>query len=270
VRDDVTRDRGKLSLDDLLVCPVCKGQLRMEADSQSVPCIVCGRTYCRLGAALDFLPDTAPDADVAARWPLWEQLESNAVVAYENDPSGNLSISPRRDYAAFTAFAELDGIVLDVGCGPQSLPWYASALSGAFVGIDPLIGSPDREFAFVRGLGEYLPFRAAAFDRVLFTTSLDHLLVPERALAEARRVVNPAGNICIWFAEAATSAARDGVASNAWYDALEVPAGAADRFHAARFDLGLVRDLIAAVGLVVVDMERLDGTPSIFIRARSA
>ncbi|HEY8645026.1 MAG TPA: class I SAM-dependent methyltransferase [Gaiellaceae bacterium] len=230
-------------------------------------CLGCRREYVRHGALLDFLPSEPPDDDVATQWPLWEELEQNGSVAYQNDPSGNLSVAPRKDCAAFRAFAQLEGLVLDVGCGPQPLPWYGTAFDGTFVGIDPLVGASPRAFAFVRGLGEYLPFRSDVFDRVLFTTSLDHVIVPHRALAEARRVVRPGGHVCIWFAEGSSAATTRTAPSNAWYDELKVPDGAVDRFHAVRFTEGLVEELVKDAGLSVVEMERFDNTPSIFLRA---
>ena len=57
-----------------------------------------------------------------------------------------------------------------------------------FVGVDPLRGAQPRAFAFAQAIAEYLPFRDGVFDRVLFATSIDHVLLPELALAEARRV----------------------------------------------------------------------------------
>jgi ubiquinone/menaquinone biosynthesis C-methylase UbiE len=41
------------------------------------------------------------------------------------------------------------------------------------------------------------------FDRVLFATSIDHVLVPELALAEAYRVASRGGTVCIWLGEVA-------------------------------------------------------------------
>lgn len=252
-------------LRDVLACPVCHRAL--VVGDGGAACTGCGRRYGRDGeGVIDFLPDPVPDADVAEQWPLWEQLEHNGSVAYEQDPQNNLSIGPRADYQAFAEWARLDGLVLDVGCGPQSLPWYGKSVRGTLVGIDPLRGAARREFAFVRGVGEYLPFGDASFDRVLFTTSIDHVLVPVRALAEAARAVAPTGQICIWFGEQAASTKSPDRPSHSWYDALEVPNGAVDRFHARRFTADVMRELIAEAGLELVEMKRLPDTASIFLR----
>ena len=77
-------------------------------------------------------------------------------------------------------------------------------LDGRLVGIDPLRGERSREFEFVQGLAEYLPFRDRTFDRVLFATSIDHVLVPELALAEAYRVTRLRGWVCVWLGEVPT------------------------------------------------------------------
>jgi SAM-dependent methyltransferase len=254
------------SLAEFLACPVCHYSL--DEGASGVSCGSCGRHYTITDGVLDFLPDPVPDNDVAEHWPLWEQLEHNASIAYDNDPQGNLSITPRDDYAAFAEFARLDGIVLDVGCGPQKFPWYGSSVRGTLIGIDPLLGRVPRGFAFVRGVAEYLPFREEAFDRVLFATSIDHVLVPARALSEAGRVAKRGGEICIWFGEGSASTAKPVSRSNPWYDALEVPAGAVDRFHARRFTVDVIRGLIADAGLEISELERLDGTPSVFLRVR--
>jgi SAM-dependent methyltransferase len=171
-------------LAEILGCPVCHATL---ADAR---CTACGRA-CPDG-------DHTPDNGLKPTWGLWEQPLANGAEVYDGDPVNNLSVGDRKDARAFAEFSRLTGRVLDVGCGPQARPSYAEA--DQFVGIDPLRGG-DREFAFVQGIAEYLPFRDDVFDRVLFATSLDHMLSPKRALAEARRVLKPDGLVCVWHGE---------------------------------------------------------------------
>lgn len=230
-------------------------------------CAHCGRTYGTTNGVLDFVPAAPPDADVEERRPLWEELERNGLVSYEHDPTANLSVGPREDASAFFEFAQLEGLVLDVGCGPQRLPSYAREFAGTLVGIDPLLGELPRDFAFVRGIGEYLPFRDDLFDRVLFATSLDHTLSPRRALAEAHRVVKPSGTIAVWFGEPRE---RDisPEESQDWYERLSVPEGAADRFHAVRLDRELARTYLADAALILLEIRPEDGG-NVFMRART-
>ena len=156
---------------DLLVCPVCHAALEPRAGG--VTCSGCAREFVERGSSLDLTPNPPPDADVAERWPLWEQLQHNFLVAAEEIPEASLSVGPREDALEFARFAALEGLVLDVGCGPQRHPSYAINFPGRFVGMDPVPGEPEREFEFVQAVGEYPPFADDTFDRVLFATSLD-------------------------------------------------------------------------------------------------
>jgi SAM-dependent methyltransferase len=229
-------------------------------------CTACRRSFDSDGAVVDFTPQPLPDGDVVARRPLWEEVERNGLAGYEADPEHNLSVTEREVTKAFGRFAGLQGLVLDVGCGPQPQPSYAREVAGTLVGIDPLRGALRREFEFVQGLGEYLPFRADVFDRVLFATTLDHMLSPRRALLEAGRVTRPDGEIAVWCGDETTKPKFTGVSAD-WYERLDVPDGAQDRFHVERLDRGEVLDLVADAGLEVVE-EAAVQAGSIFVRAR--
>jgi SAM-dependent methyltransferase len=186
---------------------------------------------------------------------IWETLQRNGEASYLNDPERNLGVGPRADFLAFAEFSRFRGNVLDVGCGPQKLPTHMAASSGPdvfFCGIDPLVGDQPRGFAFVRGLGEYLPFRAALFDQVLFVTSLDHFLDPTPPLIEARRVLSPGGEVCVWIGEKDKNAPRP-AASPDWYRRLEVPGDAQDAFHYRRFGIEDFERFVAGAGLAIAD-----------------
>lgn len=252
-------------LESLLACPVCHADPLRQAEG-ALSCPRCGRSFESLQGVLDFTPRPLPDGDIDARLPLWEQVERNGLVGYEADPEHNLSVTEREITTAFGRFARLEGLVLDVGCGPQPQPSYAREFEGRLVGIDPLSGADRRAFEFVQGLGEYLPFRAGVFDRVLFATTLDHMLSPRRALLEAGRVTRPGGEIAVWCGDERTKPAFAG-ASAPWYDSLDIPEGAQDRFHVARLNRDSVLELLAETGLAVVE-ESADEAGSVFVRAR--
>ena len=286
-----------MQLSTILVCPVCHGPL------DGVDCARCGRAYGAQEGVMDLTPVPPPDDEVLERWDLWEALQANGASAYERDPPNNLSLGEREDVRAFARFAQLEGRVLDVGCGPQELPSYATRLNGEFVGIDPLMGRQPRRFAFVKGIAEYLPFADATFDRVLFATSIDHVLSPQLAVAEAARVTRPGGDVVVWVAEPPpprssrdrarqavrwlmhgelrpiARAIRAALPERSLGDAMvrvrtagatmtfEVPEGAVDAFHFSHPDAALIEQWLRAAGLAVDAIER-PLPEQCFIRAR--
>lgn len=288
-----------MPLRDIIACPVCHAAL------DGVQCAGCGRTYSARDGVLDLTPVPPPDGDVRDRWGLWEALQANGEQAYEIDPPSSLSVGEREDVRAFARFAQLAGRVLDVGCGPQALPSYAAGLTGELVGIDPLAGVQPRGFEFVKGIAEYLPFGDATFDRVLFATSIDHMLSPSLAVREAARVTKAGGAVVVWFGEpAAPPSLREraaeagrllrrgelGAVARGIRTALRrdpspqevatvqtpgatmtfaVPAGAIDAFHFAHPDAPAIEGWLRAASLTIEATERpLPG--HCFVRARRA
>lgn len=280
------------SPEDLLACPVCGGPL--DVLGRTPRCARCDREFKR-AEWLDLTPIPPPDAEVLAKWPLWEALQANFVAAAAAVPEHSLSVTARPDADAFQTFCAFSGTVLDVGCGPQTLPTYADVASCRFVGIDPLAGSHERAFEFVQGLGEYLPFRSESFDQVLFATSLDHMLVPRRALSEARRLIRPGGSITVWFGEvdrpiaepdptangghlrrarerigAMIDRLRPGEATEeepAYLAALAQPEGAVDKFHVEHPRKSQIERWFAELDLELAAVEQIDFANGCFMRA---
>ena len=89
-----------------------------------------------------------------------------------------------------------DGLVLDVGSGRNKAPYLSRC--GRPVALDPLVPE-NRDFEFVRGVGEFLPFRIGVFAGSVTATTLDHCMKPSLVLREMRRVTMPDGRICIWI-----------------------------------------------------------------------
>ncbi|HZM77439.1 MAG TPA: methyltransferase domain-containing protein [Candidatus Limnocylindrales bacterium] len=106
--------------------------------------------------------------------------------------------------------------VLEVGCGPGPV---ARALAGwpgvaEVVGVDPspLFIAKARELAaglpqvsFEVGDALSLPLKDSSFDVVVFHTTLCHIPGPERALAEALRVLRPGGTLAIFDGDYSTT-----------------------------------------------------------------
>lgn len=106
--------------------------------------------------------------------------------------------------------------VLDAGCGTGVLTRRLAGLPGIgrVVGVDPASSLLRRARELAAGLGnvEYLeadsralPFADACFDAVVFDSTLSHVEQPERALAEAFRVLRPSGLLAVLDGDYATT-----------------------------------------------------------------
>ena len=97
------------------------------------------------------------------------------------------------------------GRVLEIGVGSGlNLPHY-SAAAEEIVGVDPsgkllemagrLVAQAPCPVTLAQESAEALPFEENSFDTVLTTWTLCSIEAPERALAEMRRVLRPAGRL---------------------------------------------------------------------------
>jgi SAM-dependent methyltransferase len=89
--------------------------------------------------------------------------------------------------------------VLDVACGPGYVSAATKKLGAIPTGVDfseKMIAIAKRmfpEISFMRGDAQDLPFEDASFDRVLMNFGLLHVSHPEKACAEACRVLKRGG-----------------------------------------------------------------------------
>jgi ubiquinone/menaquinone biosynthesis C-methylase UbiE len=90
-------------------------------------------------------------------------------------------------------------LILDVGCGPGYVSAGAKERGAVPMGLDfcqQMIEIAKRKspgIEFCEGDAQNLPFADATFDRVVSGFALLHLATPERACAEACRVLKPGG-----------------------------------------------------------------------------
>jgi ubiquinone/menaquinone biosynthesis C-methylase UbiE len=121
----------------------------------------------------------------------------------------------RRTFLAGIAFPE-NARVLEVGCGTGVLTRVLALWPnvGVVVGVDvaPSLLDKARTLAvdlpnltFREADGRSLPFEDGTFNVVVFDSTLTHVPVPERALAEAFRVLRPLGWLAIFDGDYVTT-----------------------------------------------------------------
>lgn len=94
---------------------------------------------------------------------------------------------------------ELQGKVLDIGCGILKRPAYMPKCDHIeFHGIDPFEGEYERDFEFKQATGEQIPYPDNTFTAALFMSSLDHTVSPLKSLHEAHRVLKQHGKLYVW------------------------------------------------------------------------
>jgi SAM-dependent methyltransferase len=133
---------------------------------------------------------------------LWLQCQEAGEKTYEQEPIQNLAIEGHRSVGMFDSFVScyLKGNILDIGCGPQRLPYYLKNYPLEHIaGIDPIGEPKDRDFKFIKGFAEFLPWDDNSFDRVIVSTSLDHMIHLEKALDEIYRVLKKDGLFITWL-----------------------------------------------------------------------
>lgn len=205
-----------------------------------------------LAGCLARLRELAPAACAA-----WERLLAVNADAYAGFPVDSCSVRGHPLAEKFRGFLRpyLAGAVLDIGCGPQPVPEYLAGYPTARVaGLDPL--PAPHPFVFVQGAAEFLPWADRTFDTVVVATSLDHVLLLDRALREIRRVLRPGGTFVTWVSFQPGAAA---------YDPYRPDVRPVDEYHLFHFDRPWFE---AAVGADFAPVEMFDLMGSTFVSLR--
>ncbi|HET7853370.1 MAG TPA: methyltransferase domain-containing protein [Candidatus Methylomirabilis sp.] len=138
-------------------------------------------------------PPIDPEAFRAFEHEGWERVPQRYHNAFASLTSQ--TIAPLLDALGATTGVRL----LDVATGPGYAAAAAAERGAKVIGIDfaPAMVAEARQryptVDFREGDAEDLPFPEASFDAVIMNFGLLHLARPERALAEAHRVLHPEG-----------------------------------------------------------------------------
>ena len=147
------------------------------------------------------------DLDATAQERLADVLETRGA-----DPRQQ---AMRQVFLADVAFPD-NARVLEVGCGTGVLTRTLARRPGvgSVVGVDPAPFLLERarklagdlaNVTFEEADGRALPFTDETFDAVVFDSTLSHVPGPERALAEAFRVLRPGGVLAVFDGDYATT-----------------------------------------------------------------
>lgn len=135
-------------------------------------------------------------------------------------------------------------LILDVGCGPGYVSAAAAERGAIPTGLDfsqEMIAIARKMFPgieFREGDAQNLPFAGASFDRVLANFALLHVAHPERACAEACRVLKPGGKFgfTVWAPATESPYAKiidDAVEAHANME-VDLPEGPPHHLYAGR------------------------------------
>lgn len=125
-----------------------------------------------------------------------------------------------KDYMSSVSIPD-GAAVLEVGCGTGPVCRFIAGLAkvAKVVGVDPspALLARARELAdgidgldFEEGDGASLRFDDASFDVVVFHTLLSHIPQPETVLAEALRILKPAGTLALCDGDFSTTTVQTG------------------------------------------------------------
>lgn len=163
------------------------------------------------------------------------------------------------------------GKILDVGCGSGFAAEHCATgrpdLRVSGVDVAPALIEYARkkrpQFHFETAPGEALPFPDESFDAVLSLDTIEHLVHPARALAEARRVLKKNGSLIILVV-----LEHHPVFRVIWWLWMRLKGKVWHGAHLRVFSKKYLRSLVADAGFTIVKEQNLFAGMSVLLKAR--
>ncbi|MFN2137014.1 MAG: methyltransferase domain-containing protein [Candidatus Promineifilaceae bacterium] len=130
------------------------------------------------------------------------EVRHSSAAAARGEPSYVWRSGQERRLRMIREWADLDGRVLDNGCGLgaylQAFAPYSTARYGLEIETDRAATALATADGIVQGVGEHIPFASNSFDLVFSNEVIEHVQNDALYAAEMVRVVRPGGRLLIF------------------------------------------------------------------------
>jgi len=170
-----------------LACPACHAAL--DDRRELLRCNACGREYSMVEGRPRFIEPQgqwSPPVAESGGWFRRRLARPPHPARFAGELTSSGVTNDHRALREFLAAVPEGGHLLDLGSGERRLK------EGA-VNVD-VVSSPSVD---VIADAHQLPFPDAVFDAIVLQSVIEHVLEPERVLAESSRVMKPAGRIWV-------------------------------------------------------------------------
>ncbi len=136
----------------------------------------------------------------STEWIRYSLGQNNGYISYGLLADASLSLREKLINSEFRNFVlnhtQSEFPLLDVGCGPQEIPFYLIGIENELIGLDPF---PSKfRGNFIQGTAEYIPLTEQSVGTIVCATSIDHFMHLERCINEFERILIRGGDLIIW------------------------------------------------------------------------
>jgi SAM-dependent methyltransferase len=153
--------------------------------------------------------------------------EHSQQAASRGEPSYVWRSGQERRLNMIRKWADLDGRILDNGCGLgtylAAFEPYSSERYGLEIELDRAVGALEVSDGIVQGVGEHIPFGDDTFDFVFSNEVIEHVQNDALYAAEMARVTRPGGRILLFCPNRWYPVEQHGVFWNGRYKFGNIP-----------------------------------------------